>query len=158
MVYVPKVRTWKDNWLDTIRYVIFPDPVLRELMMLPKNITITQFIDKYFIESVAANEILTDEMVRITYFDDDALSTRNKNVKRVMKNFDIYVHESVLHNATNDRLKYRYDLIVERLKYLLTGQEYVQHMKYVFEDDYNLWTKTAGYSRRRAVFSYKKTV
>lgn len=27
---VHKLRTWKDNWNDVIRYVIFPDPVMRE--------------------------------------------------------------------------------------------------------------------------------
>lgn len=30
--YVHKVRTWADNWNDVIRYVIFQDPIMRELM------------------------------------------------------------------------------------------------------------------------------
>lgn len=157
-MYVEKTHTWRDNWNDIIRYVLFKDEKLRELMCLPADITVTQFRDKYFVSDVVANEIVTDEKVRIVYYDDEGRSTRNKNVKFVLKNFDIFVKEDVLHNATRDRLQNRYDLIVERLRYLLTGKWLVQNMHFNFEDDYDLWTKTAGYKRHRAVFSYKKTV
>lgn len=158
MPYTKKCKTWKEHWNDIIRYVFFPDDELKRLMCVPDECTITQFIDKYFIEDVVANEIMTDEKVRIVYHDADAFSTRNKNVVLRMKNFDIFVRDDVLHNATNDRIACRYDLIVERLKYLLTGTTYVQDMRFRFEDDYNLWTKTAGYKRHRAVFSYKRTI
>lgn len=39
--YVHKVHTWKDNWNDIIRYVIFPDPILRKLMCLGDNVKIS---------------------------------------------------------------------------------------------------------------------
>lgn len=157
-MFIEKIKTWKDNWNDIIRYVIFQDTRLKELMMVPQETTVLQFIDKYFMELESGSEILTNEAVRILYYDGEGGSTGNKNVKRHMKEFDIYVREDVLHNATNDRLQYRYDLITERLKYLILNYCVEHGLRFKFEDSYNLWTKTAGYRRYHAVFSYKTTV
>lgn len=157
-MYVEKIQTWKDNWNDIIRYLIFQDEQLRQLMCLPKDINIMKFVDKYFIQLQAGSEVLSDEAVRILYYDTKGGSTRNKNVFNKNKQFDIYVKQDQLHTATKDRLQNRYDLIVERLKYLLLnhGQQY--GLRFRFNDSYNLWTKTQGYRRYHVVFSYKTTV
>lgn len=113
-MYVQKTQTWKDNWNDVIRYVIFKDAILKELMLVPENTPITTFIDKYFIQDEMASEILTDERVRVIYYDSRPSDTGNKGVKQCYKEFDIFVREDVLHNATGDRLQNRFDLIAER--------------------------------------------
>ena len=157
-MYIEKTKTWKDNWNDIIRYVIFQDEKLKSLMLVPEKTDILHFIDKYFIENTSGDEILTDEKVRVIYYDAEGGDTGNMNVKAMYKEFDIYVREDVLHNADRDRLKNRYDLIAERLRYLLTHEDYVCNMKFKYINAYNLWTKTPGYRRYHAVFSYKKTV
>lgn len=111
---VEKTRTWKDNWNNILRDVLFQDDLLKELMLLPEDCTIIQFIDKYFIEDENADEIMTDELVRITYYDSRGRETGNKNVRLKYKEFDIYVRKDVLHTATRDRLQNRYDLIADR--------------------------------------------
>lgn len=156
--YSEKKRTWKDNWLDIIRDVIFPDEKLREQMLLPDDVSITQFIDKYFIEDEVADEIITDEAVRITYYNSRGMDTTNANVREKFLEFDIFVKKDVQHTATKDRLQNRYDLIAERLKYLLLRGDRVLHMKYRYEDEYNLYTKLIGYRRYHLVFSYKISI
>lgn len=156
--YVHKVRTWADNWNDVIRYVIFQDPIMRELMCQPNDITITQFRDKYFTKGKSTtNEIITDEKVRILWYDCMGTDTGNAHVKRKYKEFDIYVKNDVLHNATDDRLQYRYNLIAQRLKELLIGNQYIGQMRFVYEDEYDLWTKTSGYTLYHISFAYKTT-
>ncbi len=144
---VPKARTWTDNWNNVIRDVIFPDAEMRELMMLPKNVTITQFIDKYFLEDEGGDEILTDEAVRICWYDSKGNDTGNSNVRLKFKEFDIYVKKEHLHDVTMDRLQNRYNLICDRLKYLLLRDEHVYGLHFEYEDEYNLYTKTIGYKR-----------
>ena len=157
-MYTYKTQTWKDNWNDVVRYVIFRDDLLKRQMLLPENTSIIQFVDKYFVQDEMASEILTDEKVRIVYYDSRGRDTGNKNVKLRYKEFDIFVREDVLHNATDDRLQNRYDLIAERLKYLLLRERHLYGLSFDYEDDYNLWTKTIGYRRYHIVFSYKVTV
>lgn len=127
-------------------------------MLLPADCTITQFRDKYFIEDENPDEILTDEKVRIACYDASGRDTGNARVRNRYKNFDIYVKEDVLHNATKDRLQNRYDLIADRLKYLLLKDDRVCRMHFDYEDDYNLFTKMIGYKRYHIIFSYKTTV
>lgn len=155
---VEKIKTWKDHWNDIIRYVLFQDVKLKELMCIPANTSIIDFVDKYFIENTSGDEILVNEKVRILYWDSEGSKTGNQSMKNMFKNFDIYVKEDVLHNADNDRLKCRYDLIAERLRYLLTREYHICNMHFAFENEFNLWTKTAGYRRYHVVFSYKKSV
>ena len=114
---VEKTRTWDDNWNDVIRHVIFKDDKLRTLMMIPDGTPITKFIDKYFIEAENADEIITNEKVRICYYDSQGQNAENPNVFNRYKEFDIYVKDDAVHNATEDRLKKRYKLIAERLRY-----------------------------------------
>ena len=152
---VLKTKTWKDNWNNVIRHVLFPDEELRKLMLLPDDISIIEFIDKYFIQDENAGEQLISEPVRILYWDSEGRDSGNMNVRNKYKEFDIFVKEDVLHTATNDRLQNRYDQIAERQKYLLLKDTHVQGLRFRYEDDYNLWTKTIGYKRHHVVFSYK---
>ena len=128
-------------------------------MMLPEDITITRFIEKYFIEDdESPDEIITDELVRIVHHDKEGVEFGNPNVRSRYKEFDIYVRNDVLHTATRDRLQNRYDLITERIKHLLIRYDTVCHLRFRFVDDYNLFTKTPGYKRYHVVFAYKTTV
>lgn len=155
---VEKTRTWKDNWNNIIRDVLFADERQRDLMLLPNKCTIIDFIDKYFIEDENTDELLTNEKVRISYYDSEGRDTGNKNVRLKYKEFDIYVKKDVLHTATQDRLQNRYDLIADRLKYLLLKDEHVCCMHFEYEDEHNLFTKMIGYKRYHISFSYKTTV
>ena len=114
MMYTQKIQTWKDNWNDVIRYVIFKDAPLKELMLIPENTSIVNFIDKYFIQNEVGDEILCDEKVRVVYYDSKGKDTGNKGVRLHYKEFDIFVRDDVLHTASDDRLQNRYDLIAER--------------------------------------------
>lgn len=127
-------------------------------MMLPKDIDIIRFIEKFFIKSAAPDEIVTNELVRIAYYDGEGSSTNNPNVKLKFKQFDIYVKDDVLHNASRDRLKDRGVLIAERLKYLLLRQDTVCGLRVQYEDEHDMWTKVAGYKRYHVTFNYKTTV
>ena len=156
---VEKTRTWDDNWNDVIRHVLFKDEKQKSLMLIPEGTPITKFIDKYFIEDENPDEILTDEKVRVIYYDSPGRDTGNQNVFNRYKEFDIYVKNDVEHNATEDRLKKRYKLIAERLKYLLLKEEHVCHLRFKCDDPgYNLYTKMVGYRRYHIVFRYKTTV
>ena len=156
-MYVEKIKTWDDNWNDVIRYILFPDAKLKELMMVPPKTTIVQFIDKYFINSAASDELLSDEKVRIVYYDTKGKNYGQKNVYLKYKEFDIYVREEFLYTATNDRLKSRAALIAERIKYLLLKKNSACGLHFCYEDEYALWTKTVGYRRDHLVFSYNTT-
>lgn len=163
MAYTVKERSWKDNWNDVVRYVIFRDPEMRKQMRLPENITLPQFCEKYFIRDGDGTEILIDEDVRIVYSDTKGVRTpRNPYVWNRCKGFDIYVKTSVLHPGyddpfSNDWMKCRYDAIVERLKVLLCNGS-IFGLTFEFEDEYDQWTKTPGYRRYHAVFAYKTTM
>lgn len=157
-MYVEKTHTWADNWNDIIRTVFYKDDKLKELLMVPDGTSIVNFIDKYFINSAATDELLVDERVRVVYSDDIGGNTGNKNVRRKLKEFDIYVREDVLHNATNDRLQSRTKLIAERIKYLLLRDYHVCRMHFEYYDDYDLWTKMVGYTRYHIAFTYKISI
>ena len=76
-------------------------------MLVPENTPIVSFITKYFIEDAATDALLTTENVRVNHYDEQGYETGNSNVIRKYKTFDIYVKESMLYNATNDRIKSR---------------------------------------------------
>lgn len=153
-----KIVTWNDNWNDVIRKVIFPDAKLKEQMLVPSGTTITQFIDKYFIQDAAPDELVTDEKVRVSYYDTEGRDSGNRNVKGKYKEFDIFVKEDHLFNATDDRLKRRSNLIAERLDYLLRKNYHVCRQHFEYSDEYDQWTKTIGYRRYHIVFSYNISV
>ena len=155
--YVEKTRTWADNWNNVVRRVLFKDDELRRLMLIPEDCTVTQFVQKYFIEDDSAGEIITDEAVRIIYHDEYGPDSGNSHIHQCYKEFDIFVKDNVMYTASRDRLQTRTHLIAERLKYLLLRQKNVEHMSFRYRDEYHLWTKTAGFRRYHVIFSYKTT-
>ena len=156
--YVEKERTWQDNWNNVVRNVLFPDDKLKELMLVPTGTSIVAFQDKYFIRDGSTDELLTNEKVRIVTHDDQGSYTFNKGVNVKYKNFDIYCSEDVEHTADVDRLKSRQVLIAERIKYLLLRQKVCENIRFGYEDEYDLWTKTVGYKLYRLTFFYKTTI
>jgi len=78
-------------------------------------------------------------------------------VRRRYLTFDIYVKDENVHNYDNDRLKFRQQLIAERIKYLLTRHKFVENMSFTAIDDFDLGAKTVGYSRYHLIMEYKKT-
>ncbi len=151
--------TWHDRWNDVLRDVIFPDPALKDLMLIPvkDRENIKAFIDRYFIEDALPDELVKDEDVRVIYYETEGAKLGDPHITKKKLEFDIYVRNDVLHTATNDRLQRRDKLIFQRLKELLTGSTYVCCLRFTYEDDYHLGAKTVGYRRYHAVFSYKQT-
>ena len=156
--YVEKTRTWQDNWNNVVREEIFPDKKLKELMLVPEGTDIVKFTDKYFIRDGSTDELLTNEKVRIVHHDAEGFDTFNSGVKGKYREFDIYVSEDVEHTATRDWLQSRQVLIAERLKYLLLRKRVCQNIRFHFQDEYDMWTKTVGYKEYRLTFFYKTTI
>ena len=155
--YVEKKRTWQDNWNNVIRNVLFPDDKLKALMLVPVGTDIVTFQKKYFIRDGSTDELLTNEKVRVVTYDEEGSFTFNKNVRVKYKNFDIFVSEDVEHTADIDRLRSRQILIAERIKYLLLRQQVVENLRFQYEDEYDMWTKTVGYKMYKLTFFYKTT-
>lgn len=153
-----KIKTWNDNLNDVIRDVFFADEELIDLMLIPQEYEddIVTFIQKYFVKDVTSDEIITNEDVRVCYFQSQGRSIGMNALKKYW-NFDIYVKDSVLHTATTDMLQSRDEMIAEKLKELLTDNRYVCQMRFHYEDSYDMYTKLIGYHRYRIVFSYKTT-
>lgn len=153
-----KIKTWNDNLNDVIRDVFFADEELIDLMLIPQEYEddIVTFIQKYFVKDVTSDEIITNEDVRVCYFQSQGRSIGMNALKKYW-NFDIYVKDSVLHTATTDMLQSRDEMIAEKLKELLTDNRYVCRMRFHYEDSYDMYTKLVGYHRYRIVFSYKTT-
>ena len=154
------VPTWMKDWNDIIRYVIFPDEELKNLMCVPENTTIIDFIDHYFIRAGYTNELLEKEDVRIVYGDVDSKPTAVPNVLENTLSFDIYVRKEKLHNATNDRLMYRTHLIANRLNMLLTkggtSGKYLGGYRFWPNKEMDLGTRTVGYVRYNISFKYMR--
>ena len=127
-------------------------------MKLPAKTNIIQFIERYFIRAGFTDELLTDEVCRIVYSDVQGSDTEVPNVRKNMMTFDIYVKENELHNVGNDRLLSRADLIAERLYKLLTQERYLAGTGYRFwiAGDWDLGTRTVGYTRKTIAFYYMK--
>ena len=156
--YVEKTRTWQDNWNNVVREVIFPDAKLKELMLVPEDADIVKFTEKYFIRDGSTDELLTNEKVRVVHHDAQGFDVFNPNVRGKFHEFDIYVSEDVEHTATTDWLKSRQVLVAERLKYLLLRKRNCQNIRFRYEDEFDMWTKTVGYKMYRLTLYYKVTV
>lgn len=149
---------WLNAWNTIIRQIIWKDDTLKTLMKLPAKTNIIQFIERYFIRAGFTDELLTDEVCRIVYSDVQGNDTEVPNVRKNMMTFDIYVKENELHNVGNDRLLSRADLIAERLYKLLTQERYLAGTGYRFwiAGDWDLGTRTVGYTRKTIAFYYMK--
>ena len=149
---------WENAWNKIIRNVIFKDSELKQLMKIPSNTGILQFIDKYFIRAGYTSELLSNEACRIVYSDTLAGDTQVPAVKKNIITFDIYVKNEDLHNVGQDRLVFRTSLITERLFYLLTKDRYVADTGYRFwpAGEWDFGTRTIGYSRHTVSFYYMR--
>lgn len=127
-------------------------------MCVPEGTSIVDYIKNYFVEDAATDALLTNEQVRVLYYDSQGRGSDNKGVFLKYKEFDIYVHESVLHTASDDRLKGRDVLIAERLKFLLLNKFHICRLHFQYVDEYDLWTKTVGYKRYHLVLFYRISV
>ena len=127
-------------------------------MLVPEGTDVLTFTTKYFIRDVSTDELLTNEKVRIVHSDSQGLRTFNPNVHGKYKGFDIFVSEDVEHTATRDKLQSRQVLIAQRIKELLLQKRWQYGLRFWFEDEYDLWTKTIGYKLYHIVFYYKTNV
>ena len=140
--------------------MIFPDPELKTLMMIPDRTTIITFIDKYFLRTSTVSKPLVDEDVRIVYGN---YGTGLAGAPKVLKqeiSFDIYVKDKHLHNIGTDRLVFRTEEIASRLIYLLTKTDPKllggYHFRCVGQSDMS--TTTIGYVRYNVTFMYTRSV
>lgn len=149
---------WLNAWNTIIRQIIWKDSELKTLMKLPAKTNIIQFVERYFVRAGFTDELLTDEVCRIVYSDVQGSDTGVPNVKKNMMTFDVYVKEEELHNVGNDRLLSRADLIAARLNTLLTQDRYLAGTAYRFwiAGDWDLGTRTVGYTRKTIAFYYMK--
>lgn len=149
---------WVNAWNKVIREVIWRDYDLKRLMKLPPKTGILQFCERYFIRAGFTNTLLTDEVCRIVYSDEQGSDTQVPNVRRNMMTFDIYVKQEELHNVGDDRLISRADLIAERIYRDLTDERYIADTGYRFwiAGDWDLGTRTVGYVRKSIAFYYMK--
>lgn len=128
-------------------------------MLIPegKRNNIREFIGKYFIEDAMPDEPIVNEDVRVIYYDEEGSKLGTPHVTKKILSFDIYVKESMLYNATKNRLQRRDKLIAQRLKELLLWKEHVCSLRFQYEDEYHLGARTIGYRRYHLVLSYKTT-
>ena len=150
---------WVNAWNTIIRKLIFKDSELKQLMKLPSNTNIIQFVNRYFIRAGFTNELLTDEVCRIIYSDSASFDTAVPNVKKHTLTFDIFVKKEEMNNVGNDRLVTRLDLITEKLYKIMTSERYLADTGYRFwpaAGDLDLGTSTVGYARRTLAFYYMK--
>lgn len=128
-------------------------------MLIPegKRNNIREFIGKYFIEDAMPDEPIVNEDVRVIYYDEEGSKLGTPHVTKKILSFDIYVKESMLYNATKNRLQRRDKLIAQRLKELLLWKEHVCGLRFQYEDEYHLGARTIGYRRYHLVLSYKTT-
>lgn len=127
-------------------------------MMIPaKELgNIRAFIDRYFVVDEMGAELLTDEQVRVQYYMAEGKAFGD-HIRQKYLHFDIYVKREHVNSVDNDRLRRRDQMIAQRLHELLTGSTYARNMRFRYEDDFDLATKTIGYRRYHIVFSYKTT-
>ena len=154
-----KQRTWHDNMNNVIRNVLFPDAELKKLMCIPdgQRNNLREFIGRYFIEDALPDEPVTDEKVRVIWYETEGAALGTVHVLRKYLAFDVYIHNDCLYNVSSDRLKRRDKQIGQRLKELLTGKSHVCGLRFQYVDEYHLGAKTIGYRRYHILFSYVTT-
>jgi len=127
-------------------------------MLIPERDmnNIMAFIQKYFVPDEVGAELLTDEEVRVLYYESEGRSIGD-GVLRKFLHFDIYVKRSVLNTVSKDALQRRDKLIARRIRDLLTGSRYVQNMRYRYEDDFDMGAKFQPYKRYHITFTFATT-
>lgn len=114
------------------------------------------FLDKYFVLDEMGGEILATEQVRVLYYVSEGKSL-GEHVRQKFLHFDIYVKREQVYNVDADRLRRRDQCIAQRIHELLTKETYAGNLRFHYEDEFDLATKTVGYRRYHIVFSYKTT-
>lgn len=152
-------RTWNDNWNNYVRYVLFPDTELRELMMIPEadQGNLRQFLAKYFVEDPMSDILVEKQDVIITYYDEKGTQHGPPQVHKKYKSFDIYVKQEHLYDCDTDRMRARTKRIAQKIKELLTDVPHRYGLNFTYVDDYSLGTKLVGYVRYHVQFFYYTT-
>lgn len=152
-------RTWNDNWNNYVRYVLFPDEELRELMMIPEDDQddLRLFLAKYLVEDPMSDIIVEKQDVIITYYDERGTQHGPPQVHKKYKSFDIFVKQEHLYDCDEDRMRARTKRIAQRIKELLTDKPHQYGLNFTYVDDYPLGTKLVGYVRYHLQFSYFTT-
>lgn len=154
--------SWTHEWADIVREVIFKDPILKELMMIPTGTSIIQFEDEYFIKMTFADVTVIDEDVRIVYANLNSNDIKHPNVIRQEMSFDVFVKKEHIHDVGDDRLMERGDLICVRLRQLLSGRVETSKGPTAFKFTWiggptQLGSSTIGYRRYNISFEYNRT-
>jgi hypothetical protein len=129
-------------------------------MLIPARETgdLKKFVDKYFIPDDIGGVLLTDEKVRILYYESDSQEMYHPHVKKRLLHFDIFVLREELYTADPvDRMRRRDKMIHQRLMELLLGKTYQHGLRFAYWDDIDMGAKTAGYKRYHSIFSYVKS-
>lgn len=142
------------RWDNIQRDVLFPDEELKEQMMIPANTNIVTWVKKYFVAEALCTELVTDEDVRILWYEDQSSRTSNPLVNNRKLCFDIYVKSEHNFDATNDLLRSRARMISQKLEEMLTFPDIVGRVDFSYVDDYDIGTKMVGYVRHHLVLSY----
>lgn len=126
-------------------------------MMIPadKANSLQVFVDKYMINDPMGEELLKDEKTRVLYYATEGSDIGNSNVRIKYLEFDVFVKRTERYTGSNDGLKGRDKMIVQKIVELLTDKRYVCNMRFTYIDDYELGTKVTGFIRHHLVFSYK---
>jgi hypothetical protein len=103
--YVWKTRTWEDNWNNVIRYVLYQDDILKEYMLVPDDgtVAIDKFIKNYFIRSAMPDALVTDQKVRVIYYETEGQDMNIQQARMRYLEFDVYVKDSEEHTIGRDR-------------------------------------------------------
>lgn len=127
-------------------------------MLIPKKDigNIKAFIEKYLVLDEMGGELLTNEQVRVMYYVSES-KAYGKRVRLKYLHFDIYCKRDVVYTVDEDRLKRRDQCVAQRLHELLTKDTYAGNLRFRYEDDFDLGTKTVGYRRYHITFTYHTT-
>ena len=84
-------------------------------MLLPADTDIVTWSERYFVDEELSTDIITDEDVRVLWYEDQSSKTSNPLVSQRRICFDIYVKREHIHDATNDLLRSRARMISQKL-------------------------------------------
>lgn len=123
-------------------------------MMIPDDTNIVTWMKKYFVSEALCTELVTDEDVRVLWYEDQSQHTNNPLVNNRRLAFDIYVKQEHDNDATNDLFVSRAKLIAQKLQEILTFPKVVGRVVFHYVDDYDVGTKMVGYVRHHLMVSF----
>lgn len=122
--------------------------------MIPAKTDIVTWVNKYFVDAALCTDIVTDEDVRILWYEDQSTVTSNPLVNRRKLCFDIYVKREHARDASGDYLRTRPRMIAQKLMEMLTMPDSVGQVAFMYNDDFDIGTNMVGYLRHHLVISY----